>query len=80
MISAFAGSIWITIIVTMNVVRPEKRNFASATAARNASTIESATTTPTMITLFFRSVQKYGLWSASWKWSSVGWSGNHVGV
>ena len=33
-----------------------------------------------MIRLFLTSVQKYGRWIASVKWSSVGCSGNQVGV
>ena len=37
-----------------------KRNFASATAARKASTIESATVTLTTIRLFLTPSQKYG--------------------
>ena len=80
MISAFAGSIWIMITSTMNALRPVKRYLASATAARNASATESATTTETTITLFFRSVQKSGDRIASVKWTSVGWSGIHFGV
>src|SRR5690348_8019990 len=80
MISAFAGSIWIRIISTMNALRPVNRNFARATAAKNASTIDSATTVPTTMRLFFASVQKYGVWIASWKCSSVGCSGIHVGL
>ena len=44
MISAFSGTIWTAMIITMKAARPRKRNFASASAARNASTSESATT------------------------------------
>ncbi len=61
-------------------MRPVKRNFARATAARNASAIESATATQTTIMLFFTPSQKYGRSIASRKCLSVGWSGNHVGV
>ena len=57
-----------------------KRNFESATAARKASVTEIATVIETMITLFTTELQKYGLFIASRKWSSVGWIGNHVGV
>ena len=53
------------IIRTMKSLRPVKRYFASATAARNASAIEIATVTRTMIRLFFTSVQKNGVWIAS---------------
>ena len=58
MISAFAGSIWIMMIRTMNTFRPLKRNLASATAARKASPTESATTTVTTIRLFLTPSQK----------------------
>ena len=54
------GSIRMPIIRTMNGFRPVKRYLASATAARNASTIESATVTLTMIRLFFTFSQKNG--------------------
>ena len=57
-----------------------KRYFASATAARNAITIEATTATTTTIRLFFTVSQKYGRAIASRKWSSVGELGNHVGV
>ena len=53
------------IISTMKSLRPVKRYFASATAARNASTIEIATATRTMIRLFFTESQKNGRWIAS---------------
>ena len=62
----------IPIISTMKSLRPVKRYFASATAARNASTIEAATATITMIRLFLTSSQKYGLLIASRKCDSVG--------
>ena len=68
------------IIRTMKSLRPVKRYFASATAARNASTIEIATASSTMITLFFTASQKNGLWIASRKCWSVGCPENHVGV
>ena len=80
MISPACGSIWMPIIRTMKTLRPVKRNFASATAARKASTIESATVTLTMIRLFSTSFQKNGRSIASRKCSSVGCSGSHVGV
>ena len=67
MISPACGSIWIPIIRTMNSLRPVKRYFASATAARNASTIETTTVTITMIRLFLTSSQKYGRSIASRK-------------
>ena len=67
MISPACGSIWIPIISTMKIFRPVKRNFASATAARNASTIESATVTLTMIRLFLTPSQKNGRLIASRK-------------
>ena len=73
MIRPACGSIWIPITSTMKSLRPLKRYFASATAARNASTIEIATVTVTMIRLFLTSSQKYGLWIASRKCWSVGW-------
>ena len=60
MISPACGSIWIPITRTMNTLSPLKRYFASATAARNASTIAIATVTSTTMTLFFTSSQKYG--------------------
>src|SRR6188472_2695955 len=53
--------------------------FASATAARNATTIERATTAPTTIRLFFTTSQKYGRAMASRKCCNVGWIENHVG-
>jgi hypothetical protein len=55
------------------------RYFARATAARNATTIESATTAPTTIRLFFTVSQKYGRAIASRKCWSVGLVGNQVG-
>ena len=61
-------------------MRPVKRYFSSATAARNASTMATATATSTTIRVFFTSVQKYGLWIAFAKCRSVGCPGNHVGV
>ena len=45
---------------TTKSLLPVKRYFASATAARNATTIESATTAPTTIRLFLTVSQKYG--------------------
>ena len=66
-------------ITTMKSFRPVKRNFASATAARNASTIESATVTATTIRLFLTPSQKNGRLIASRKWPSVACSGTHVG-
>ena len=80
MISAFCGTICTPKIRTMNALRPVKRNFASATAASNASTSDSATVTVTTIRLFLTSSQKYGRSIASRKCASVGWSGNQVGV
>ena len=80
MISAFAGSIWMTIIIRMNTLRPEKRNLASATAARNASTSESATVTRTTIRLFFTDDQKYGVSIALRKFARVAFAGIHLGV
>src|SRR5581483_6525457 len=79
MINPAWGSIWIPIIRTTKVFRPVKLYFASATAARNASAIDAATATPTMIRLFSTELQKYGRWIASRKWSIVGWIGNQVG-
>ena len=64
----------------MKIFQPLKRYFASATAARNASTTESTTTTETTIRLFSRSSQKYGRWIASEKCWSVGWYGTQCGV
>ena len=64
----------------MNTLRPVKRNFASATAARKASAIETATVMPTMITLFTTELQKYGRSIASRKCWSVGCTGNQLGV
>src|SRR5207249_736009 len=79
MIKPACGIIWIPIIRTMKLLRPPKRNFASATAARKARTIDAATATQTMITLFSTEVQKYGRWIASRKCDSVGCTGNHEG-
>ncbi len=45
---------------TTKSLLPVKRYFASATAARKATTIESATTAPTTIRLFLTVSQKYG--------------------
>ena len=67
MISPACGSMRIPIMRTMKIFRPVKRNFASATAARKASTIESATATDTTIKLFFTLDQKYGRLIASRK-------------
>ena len=80
MISPTAGSIWIPITSTRKSLRPLKRYFASAIAARNESTIASSTEKPTMITLFFASVQKYGRLTASRKCWSVGLQGTQVGL
>ena len=60
-------------------MRPLKRYFASAIAARKAITIASSTEKPTMIMLFFTSAQKYGRLTASRKCWSVGSVENHVG-
>ncbi len=65
MIRPACGSIRIPIIRTMKSLRPLKRYLASATAARNASTIEAGTATITMMRLFLTSSQKYGLLIAS---------------
>jgi len=70
----------IPIIATMKTFRPVKRYFASATAARNATTIAASTATTTTITLFLTVSQKYGRAIASRKWSRVGEAGNQVGV
>ena len=80
MINPACGSIWIPMIRMMNALRPVKRNFASATAARKASTIESATVTLTTIRLFLTPSQKKGRLIASRKCESVGCSENQVGV
>ena len=80
MIKPACGSIWIPMIRTMNALRPVKRNFASATAARKASTIASATVTLTTIRLFLTPSQKKGRLIASRKCESVGCSENQVGV
>ena len=72
MISPACGSIWIPITSTMNSLRPLKRYFASATAAKNESASAIATVASTTITLFFTSVQKYGRWIASLKCSASG--------
>ncbi len=65
---------------TMKNARPLNRNLASAIAARNASTIDTSTTTVTTIRLFSTPLQKYGVWIASVKWTSVGWSGTQTGL
>ena len=70
----------IPIIATMKSLRPVNRYFASATAARNAITIEARTATTTTMTLFLTVSQKYGRAIASRKWSKVGEDGNQVGV
>ena len=57
---------------TTKSLLPVKRYFASATAARNATTIESTTTAPTTMRLFFTVSQKYGRAIASRKCCSVG--------
>ena len=80
MIRPACGSIWIPITSTTKSLRPLKRYRASATAARNASTIEIATVTRTTIRLFFTSSQKNGLSIASRKCCSVGCRGIQVGV
>ena len=67
MISPACGSMRIPIIRTMKIFRPVKRNFASATAARKASTIAAATVTETMMRLFLTLDQKYGRFNASRK-------------
>ena len=82
MISPTCGIIWIPMISTTNTSRPVKRNLASATAARKASTIERATVMLTTIRLLTTEFQKYG-WSepeiASRKCESVARSGIQVG-
>ena len=80
MTSPACGSMRIPIIRTMNTLFPVKRYFASATAAKNASTIESATVATTMIRLFFALSQKNGRSNASRKCWSVGSVENQVGV
>ena len=65
MIRPAPGSIWMPIIRTMKSLRPVKRYFASATAARKARVIAIATVMSTMMMLFFTSVQKNGVWIAS---------------
>ena len=57
--SPACGSMRIPIIRTMTILRPVKRNFARATAARKASTIAAATVTETRMRLFFTLDQKY---------------------
>src|SRR5205085_1177721 len=80
MISPACGSIWMPIIRTMKSLRPVKRNLASATAAKNASTIDTTTVTETTITELTTELQKCG-WSApaiaERKCCSVGSSGSH---
>src|SRR5262249_7503935 len=80
MIRPTAGSIWIPITSTMKSFRPVNRYFASAIAARKASTTAIATVTATTIRLFLTSVQKYWVCSATRKWPSVGLPENQVGV
>ena len=65
MIRPAGGSIWIPITSTMNTLRPLKRYFASASAAKNERASAIATTATTTMTLFFTSVQKYGRWIAA---------------
>ncbi len=65
---------------TTKSLRPANAYRASATAARNETTIEIATVTPTTIRLFFTSTQKNGRWIASRKCESVGLVGSHCGV
>ena len=67
MISPAPGIIWTAITITMNSLRPVKRYFATATAARNAIVIAIATVTPTMISVFTTSFQKNGWCIASRK-------------
>src|SRR6266581_6164114 len=80
MTSAFSGTIWTAITITMNVVRPRKPNRATATAARNARMIEIATTVPTTTRLLVTSFQKKGTLIAVLKFSSVGGLGNQTGL
>src|SRR5438874_3866491 len=64
----------------MKSLRPVKRYFAGATAARNARAIDTVTVTLTMISVFFTSVQKNGVCTALEKWEIVGCPENQVGV
>src|SRR5215203_3285448 len=80
MISAFSGTIWTPMITTTNAARPRKRNFASASAARNASTIDIAVTATTTIRLFRTLDQKFGRFSAFAKFDSVAGEGTNSGV
>ena len=80
MISPACGSIWMPIMRTMKSLRPVKRYFASASAAKNDSASAITTVATTTMTLFLTSVQNAGPWIASRKWFSVGWSGNQTGL
>src|SRR5262245_46524484 len=70
----------IPIIRTISSLRPLKRYLASATAARNAITIDASTAMHTTTRLFRTVSQKYARSIASRKWSSIGENENQVGV
>ena len=80
MTSAASGTIWTPKTTTTKALRPWKRNLASASAARNASTTETMTTARTTIRLLRTLDQKRSRPIASRKLSSVGLVGMNWGV
>ena len=76
MTSAFSGTICTPMTMTMKAVRPRNPNRATATAARNETTMEMATTESTTVRLLTTSFQKNGTCIAEMKLSNVAGAGN----
>ena len=74
-----SGTICTAMTITMNALRPRKPKRATATAARNASRIEIATTVQTTVRLLTTSFQKNGTLIAVLKLSSVSGAGTQYG-
>src|ERR1051326_1494036 len=80
MTSAFSGTICTPMTMTMNAVRPRNPKRATATAARNATLIDIATTVSTTVRLLTTSFQKNGTCIADLKFSNVIGEGTQYGV
>src|SRR5205814_10678898 len=79
MTSAFSGTICTPMTMTTKAVRPRNPNRATATAARNETTMEMATTERTTVRLLTTSFQKNGTCMADVKFSNVTGAGNQYG-
>ncbi len=74
--SALRGTICTPMTMTMNAVRPRNPNRATATAARNETTMEMPTTVSTTVRLLTTSFQKNGTCIAEMKLANVTGAGN----